>query len=312
MRVAALAGGVGGAKLVDGLAGILRPEDLTVIVNTGDDFEHLGLTICPDLDTITYTLAGLANPETGWGRRDESWSFLETLETLGGPTWFQIGDRDLALHVARSHRMMAGEPLSVITRAICATLGVKVRVLPMSDQSVRTIVETDEGELGFQEYFVARACDPVVRGFRFEGSERAIPAPEVIESIQAADLIVFCPSNPWVSLDPIVAVPGIRAEIVGKPSIGVSPIVGGKALKGPAAKMFAEMGFHPSALAVADHYRGLLTALVIDTADASSTDQIAALGIQPFVTDTIMTDRAARLRLAQEALDFAAELELAI
>ena len=309
MKVVALAGGVGGAKLVDGLAGVLPPEDLSVIVNTGDDFEHLGLTICPDLDTISYTLAGLANPETGWGRRDESWSFLDTLRTLGGPTWFKLGDRDLALHVERTRRLRAGEPLSAVTRGMCEALGVTVRVLPMTDQPVRTRVQTDEGELGFQQYFVERACEPAVRGFRFEGADRAVPAPGVLEALLDADLVVFCPSNPWVSLDPILAIPGIRTAIETRPSIGVSPIVGGKAIRGPAAKMFSELGIEPTALAVAEHFRYLLGALVIDASDGPLAEPIAQLGIQPFVSQTVMLDRSARLALARHVLELAAELE---
>ena len=309
MKIVALAGGVGGAKLVDGLAGVLPPEDLSVIVNTGDDFEHLGLTICPDLDTVIYTLVGLANPDTGWGRRDESWAFLETLRTLGGPTWFQLGDRDLALHIERGRRLQAGEPLSVVARILCERLGVAIQVLPMTDQPVRTRVQTDEGELGFQQYFVERACEPAVRGFRFEGAEQAAPAPGVLEDLRAADLVVFCPSNPWVSLDPILAIPGIRAAIGAKPSIGVSPIVGGKAIRGPAAKMFSELGIEPTALAVAEHFRDLLGALVIDLSDAPLAEAIAQLEIKPFVARTVMLDRSARLALARDVLEFAAELE---
>ncbi len=312
MKIVALAGGVGGAKLVDGLAGVLPHDDLTVVVNTGDDFEHLGLTICPDLDTVTYTLAGLANPDTGWGRRDETWGFLDALGVLGGPTWFKLGDRDLALHIERTRRLDAGEPLSAVTRGMCAALGVTVRVLPMTDHPVQTRVLSEIGELGFQEYFVQRACEPAVRGFRFDGAERAAPAPGVLEALRAAERIIFCPSNPWVSLDPILAIPGIRTAIEGKPSIGVSPIVGGQAIRGPAAKMFGELGIDPSALAVAEHFREVLAALVIDANDESLAEPIARLGIQPFVTQTVMLDRSTRLALAREVLEFAAELERAI
>lgn len=294
---------------MDGLAGVLPPEDLSVIVNTGDDFEHLGLTICPDLDTVTYTLAGLANPDTGWGRRDESWSFLDALRTLGGPTWFKIGDRDLALHIERTRRLRAGEPLSAVTRTLCEHLGVSIQVLPMSDQPVRTRVLTDGGELGFQQYFVERACEPAVRGFRFEGADRAAPAPGVLEVLRAADLVVFCPSNPWVSLDPILSISGIRTAIEAKPSIGVSPIVGGKAIRGPAAKIFGELGIEPTALAVAEHFRALLGALVIDLSDAQLAEPIARLGVEPFVAQTVMLDRLARIALARKVLEFAAELE---
>ena len=228
LSVVALAGGVGGAKMADGLAQTMNPNQLTVVVNTGDDFEHLGLTICPDLDTVTYTLAGVANPKTGWGRAAETWSFLEELEILGAPTWFRLGDRDLAVHVFRTHMLKEGDSLTQITRQIGDSLGVPANVIPMSDQPVRTVVLSDEGELSFQEYFVARGCRPTVRGFRFEGSEFAEPAPGVLEAIIDADLVVFCPSNPWVSLDPILAVPGIRDALVTKTVIGVSPIIGGK------------------------------------------------------------------------------------
>ena len=242
MKVVALAGGVGGAKLVDGLAAVLAPDDLTVVVNTGDDFRHLGLSICPDLDTITYTLAGLANPQTGWGRRDESWSFLETLGRLGGPTWFRLGDRDLALHVQRTRRLAEGQPLSQVTAELCAALGVGVRVLPMSDQPVSTRVLTEEGELTFQDYFVARGCEPRVSSFRLEGLEAAQAAPGVLQALREAAVVILCPSNPWVSLDPILALPGVRPSLALKFAVGVSPIVGGQAVKGPAAKMFRELG----------------------------------------------------------------------
>lgn len=304
-----MAGGVGGAKLVDGLAAQLPAEELAVIVNTGDDFEHLGLTICPDLDTVTYTLAGLANPQTGWGRAEESWNFLAELETLGGPTWFKLGDRDLALHIERTRRLQAGEPLSQVTRHLCRHLGVEVQVLPMSDQPVRTIVDCAEGQLAFQQYFVARRCEPAVRGFSFDGIERARPAPGVEQALAECDLVALCPSNPWVSLDPILAVPGLRAALEGKPVIGVSPLVGGAAIKGPAAKMYRELGIEPSATAVARHFAGLLEGLLIDDLDADQAAAIQALGVQTLVTDTVMRDPAGRARLAGELLGFAAQAE---
>jgi LPPG:FO 2-phospho-L-lactate transferase len=310
MRVVALAGGVGGAKLVDGLASVLPAEDLTAIVNTGDDFEHLGLSISPDLDTVMYTLAGVANPETGWGRADETWSFIETLETLGGPIWFRLGDRDLALHAERTRRLDQGEALSEITADFCEALGIHVRLLPMSDDPVPTIVHTDEGELAFQEYFVARSYEPMVRSFEFVGAESAKPAPGVIEAINQAEIVIFCPSNPWVSLDPILAVPEIREAVQARPTIGVSPIIGGKAIKGPAAKMYKELNVDPSAFAVAQHFPHL-DAFVIDSADVDWIEPIRALGMQPFVTQTVMDSAMARRRLAQEVLEFIGELELA-
>ncbi len=311
MKVVALAGGVGGAKLVDGLASVLPAEDLTVLVNTGDDFEHLGLSISPDLDTVMYTLAGLANPETGWGRADETWSFLETLESLGGPTWFRLGDRDLALHMERTRRLRNGETLSEVTADFCEALDIHVRLLPMSDNPIHTIVHTDEGALAFQEYFVARACEPTVRSFEFVGAESAKPAPGVMEAIDQANAVIFCPSNPWVSLDPILAVLEIREAVHARPTIGVSPIIGGKAIKGPAAKMYTELNVDPSALAVAQHYPRL-DAFVIDTADADWMEPIRALGMQPFVTQTVMDSPETRRRLAQDVLEFIGELEVAL
>jgi LPPG:FO 2-phospho-L-lactate transferase len=308
MKVAALAGGVGGAKLADGLAQILPPDSLTLIVNTGDDFEHLGLHISPDLDTICYTLAGLASRATGWGRADESWHFLETLDALGGPTWFRLGDRDLALHHERTRRLASGEPLSDVMRALAATMGVRNAVLPMTDDRVRTLVLTAEGEIPFQTYFVGMACEPAVRGFRFSGAETSRPAPGVLEALAGADVIVLCPSNPWVSLDPILAVPGIRDSVRAGVAVAVSPIVGGQALKGPAAKMFREMGMEPSARSVAEHFDGLIRGLAIDVADASEAAGIEAVGIRALVTRTVMKGRPARRRLAEEVLGFAQRL----
>ncbi len=304
LKITALAGGVGGAKLVDGLAALLPPENLSVVVNTGDDFEHFGLTICPDLDTIIYTLAGLANPATGWGRADETWNVLETIGQLGGPTWFQLGDRDLALHLERTRLLHNGEPLSAVCARLCKRLGVAVQILPMSDDAVGTVVLTDEGELAFQAYFVARHCEPKVSGFQFRGVERAQPAPGVLEAIQGADCIFFCPSNPWVSLDPILAIPGIRAAIAEKPVIGVSPIVDSRAIKGPAAKMYAELGYEPSALSVAKHYSDLLSAFFVDDKDRDWVPAISRLGIQVRATNIVMRDREDRCRLAEEVIEY--------
>ncbi len=308
MRVVALAGGVGGAKMVDGLAQILPAADFAVIVNTGDDFEHFGLNICPDLDTVCYTLAGLANPETGWGRVGETQNALHSVEVLGGPTWFWLGDRDLGTHLERTRRLKAGEGLSAITADFCRAWGVLTRVLPMSDQPVRTMVDTDEGELPFQEYFVARACKPHVRGFRFAGPEQAQPAPGLLDAVVAADLVLICPSNPWVSVAPILAVSGIREAIAKKVVIAVSPIIGGRAVKGPAAKMFSELGIEPSALAVAQYYGSLLKGFVFDEVDSAYSTSIQGLGIMPLATATLMQDRADRARLAGEVIDFAGGL----
>jgi LPPG:FO 2-phospho-L-lactate transferase len=306
MNILALAGGVGGAKLADGLAQLLPPEDLTIVVNTGDDFEHFGLYICPDLDTVCYTLAGLANPLTGWGRADETWQAMDNLRRLGAPDWFNLGDRDLATHLERTRRLKQGQPLSQITRDFCAAWGVRHTVLPMSDQPVRTMVDTVEyGELPFQEYFVKYRCEPRIKGFRFAGIESARPAPGVEEALRRADAIILCPSNPWVSIDPILRIlppllpgegPGVR--------VAVSPILGGKTVKGPAAKMFRELGIEPSAVAVAEHYRGLLTAFVLDNVDADSAPLLQESGLSVLVTDSLMNTPADRRRLAQDVLNF--------
>ena len=314
MKIVALAGGVGGAKLAHGLAQILAPEDLTVIVNTGDDFEHLGLYICPDLDTVCYTLAGLANPKTGWGRINETWNTISNIEKLGGPNWFRLGDQDLATHLERTRRLKGGQPLSQITKDFCEAWGIKHTILPMSDSPVRTIVDTDEGELAFQEYFVHRRCEPRVKGFRFDGVQAAKPVIGACEAIESAEAIVICPSNPWVSVDPILRVislsptplplgEGRRGEV--KKVIAVSPIIGGKTVKGPAAKMYAELGIEPSALAVAEHYRGLLNGFVLDNVDAHLSDKI---GPRTLVTNTFMNSHMDRTRLATDVLHFIGSL----
>ena len=309
MKIVALAGGVGGAKLAHGLAQILPPENLTVIVNTGDDFEHLGLTICPDLDTVCYTLAGLANPETGWGRENETWNTISNIERLGGPNWFRLGDKDFGTHIERTRRLKGGEPLSQITKDFCKAWGIKQTVLPMSDSPVRTIVNTDEGELAFQEYFVHRHCEPRVKGFRFDGVEAAEPANGAREAIDSAEAIVICPSNPWVSIDPILRViPLIPAPLPkgeGKKIVAVSPIIGGKTVKGPAAKMYAELGIEPSALAVAEHYRNLLAGFVLDSKDGQLSDKFRG---KILVTDTLMNSYADRARLAMDVLHFIGSL----
>jgi LPPG:FO 2-phospho-L-lactate transferase len=315
MKVVALAGGVGGAKLVDGLARALLAEDLAVIVNTGDDFEHLGLNICPDLDTVCYTLAGIANETTGWGRAGETWSAMESLAELGGPDWFRLGDRDLGTHLERTRRLREGHPLSQITRSFCQAWGVRPSIYPMSDDPVPTVVSTEEGELPFQEYFVRRRCQPRVKGFRFQGAERAAPAPRVLEALQAAQLVVICPSNPWVSVDPILAVPGVRDLVIARTVVAVSPLIGGRAVKGPAAKMFAELGLAPSALTVAHHYGaqsggGLLTGFILDGVDEDQRDPIVELGVQALVADTLMKTPSDRLRLAEKALNFGEQLLL--
>ena len=305
MKVTALAGGVGGAKLVDGLAQLLGPDSLSVIVNTGDDFEYLGLQISPDLDTVCYTLADLANPTTGWGQRDETWITFDTLAAMGGLDWFRLGDRDLATHLFRTEALKHGESLLEITRDLCQKWGVANPVYPMSDDPVRTIVSTRNGEsLGFQEYFVHQACQPEVTGFEFLGAGNARPVPAALAAINAADLVLLAPSNPWVSIAPILAVPGYLEIIQKKPVIAVSPIVGGRALKGPAAKMYRELGFEPSAAAVAHYYREFLTGFVFDTMDVAELEKIQRWRIIPLVTDIIMKDKPDRARLAREVLAF--------
>ncbi|HET9911571.1 MAG TPA: 2-phospho-L-lactate transferase [Anaerolineales bacterium] len=312
MKIVALAGGVGGAKFAHGLAQILTPEELTVIVNTGDDFEHYGLYICPDLDTVCYTLAGLANPETGWGRMDETWNVIENAVKLGGPDWFRLGDRDLGTHLERTRRLKEGQTLSQVTKDFCKAWGIKQTVLPMSDQPVRTIVETDEGDLAFQEYFVHRHCEPRVKGFRFEGVDAAEPASGAREAIQAADAIIICPSNPWVSIDPILQTFFINTSSSewerdwgnGKPVVAISPIIGGQTVKGPAAKMFHELGIEPSALAVAKHYCDLTTGFVLDTIDRQLQAEIRSLNMRTLVTNTLMKSHDSRKQLAGDLLKF--------
>ena len=301
MKIVALAGGVGGAKLAHGLAQILAPEDLTIIVNTGDDFEHLGLYICPDLDTVCYTLAGLANPETGWGRINETWNTISNIEKLGGPNWFRLGDQDIATHLERTRRLKAGQSLSQITKEFCKAWDIKHTILPMTDSAIRTIVDTDEGELAFQEYFVHRQCEPRVKGFRFDGVQFAEPAVGAREALDSADAVVICPSNPWVSIDPILQV----IQKINKPVIAVSPIIGGKAIKGPAAKMYQELGIEPSALAVAEHYRDLISGFVLDNVDAALSDKIET---KTLVTNTIMNSYVDRAQLATDVLHFIGSL----
>jgi LPPG:FO 2-phospho-L-lactate transferase len=309
-RIVALAGGVGGAKLAHGLALTLPPENLTVVVNTGDDFEHLGLYICPDLDTVCYTLAGLANPETGWGQADDTWKALAALELLGGPSWFRLGDRDLGTHLERTRRLRAGQSLSQITADFCRAWGIGPAVLPMSDAPVRTMVNTaEDGELAFQEYFVRRGCAPQVTGFRFTGVESAAPAPGALEALHTCQAVVICPSNPWVSIDPILAVNGVRAALQAKPVVAVSPIIGGQAVKGPAAKMYRELGLEPSAPAVAGHYHGLLDAFVLDTVDLGLETVVREMGLMTLVTNTYMKSIADRRRLAEDVLNLVGSMQ---
>src|SRR5580704_12409697 len=268
--VLALSGGIGGAKLALGLYRILPAGALTVVANTGDDFEHLGLAISPDIDTLLYTLASLDNLELGWGRRDETWTFMAALERLGGETWFRLGDGDLATHVERTRRLARGESLSAITDDFRRRFGIAARLLPASDDPVRTRLHTDEGWLDFQDYFVRRRCAPIVREIVFAGAETARPHPDILAALAdpALRLVAICPSNPFISIDPILAVPGIRRALQDCPApvLAVSPISGGKAVKGPTAKMMQELGLPVGAAAVARHYRDFLDLYVADEA----------------------------------------------
>ncbi len=310
MKVAALAGGVGGAKLADGLSKTLNTGQLSVIVNTGDDFEFFGLYISPDVDTVSYTLAGLANPLTGWGQMDETWEVFQALSRLGGPNWFKLGDHDLALHMERTRLLKSGLSLTRVTQELCDRMGIKDHVLPMTDRPVRTIVKTIDGrKLPFQEYFVKEQCVPEVTGFEFAGIEKAQPGLKVQKALTEADLIVICPSNPWVSIDPILKLSGIRELLIEKSVIAVSPIIGGKTIKGPAAKMFLELGMNPGCFEVANHYRDLLTGFVLDSQDQDEASRISDIGIIPLVTQTIMRSGEDRIRLADEVLKFGMKLQ---
>lgn len=305
MKIVALAGGVGGAKLADGLSKCVSTDDLTVIVNTGDDFTHWGLNVSPDLDTVCYTLAGIANPDTGWGRLDESWEVHSSISGIGGEDWFRIGDKDLATHLERTNRLKKGLRLSQITNQFCSSWKVGIRVLPMSDQPIPTMVDTVErGEIAFQEYFVHQHCEPTVRKFRFAGIETAQPAPGVLEAIDEASAIVICPSNPWVSIDPILAIPGIKTALLKKKVVAVSPIIAGQTIKGPAAKMFLEMGFESSSLAVAKHYENLISGFVLDKEDHKYETQLNNSNIKVLVTNTIMKNFKDRVQLAKDVLNF--------
>ena len=305
----AFAGGVGGARLAVGLAAALAPEELLIVVNTGDDFTHLGLRICPDIDTVMYTLAGIANPETGWGIRGDTWTFMDGIAAQGGETWFRIGDRDLETHRMRTAALAAGRPLSAATAELAARLGIGHRIVPASDDAVATIVVTATGRLPFQEYFVERQCRPEVTGFEFAGAAAARPSPAVAAAFATDRVrsVIFCPSNPFVSIAPILAVPAIRRclEQGSFPVVAVSPIVGGRALKGPAAKMMRELGLPATASAIAGHYRGLVDAMVIDEADHGEADGIRRLGQEVLVTGTVMRSAADRRRLALEVIAFA-------
>jgi LPPG:FO 2-phospho-L-lactate transferase len=307
--VVALSGGIGGAKLALGLSRILPAEELMIVANTADDFRHLGLSISPDLDTLTYTLAGLDNPETGWGRRNETWTFMAALRELGGEAWFQLGDGDLAIHVERTRRLAAGETLSHITADFCRRLGVRAKLVPMSDDLVRTRVRTNDGWLDFQDYFVRQRCQPAVLELAFEGWQAARPQTELMAALRNPGLraVIICPSNPFISIDPILAVPGLRQALGNSPApvVAIAPIIGGRAVKGPTAKMMSELGLEVDAAAVARHYGGIIDGYVVDHGDV---DQLALPGLHVHAAAILMRTLEDRETLAHEALGFADRL----
>ena len=306
-RYLAITGGVGGAKLALGLSKLLDGTELAMVVNTGDDFRHLGLHISPDIDTLVYTLAGECNPDTGWGRRGESWQFMDALAALGGETWFSLGDRDLAMHIERTRRLEAGESLTRVTAGLASSLGIEHRILPMSNDPVQTRVLTENGAMDFQHYFVRDRCEPVVSGFEFAGADSARINPEIDRCLDDPALagVILCPSNPFVSIDPILAVPGMRQRLVQCPApvIAVSPVVGGAAIKGPTVKMMRELSLPNSATWVAGHYRDFLDGFVLDRQDAGLADEIEAPGMKVAVTQTVMESLDDRVKLAQVCLD---------
>lgn len=303
--IVVLTGGVGGAKLVLGLIHAVDPASVTAIVNTGDDFRHLGLNISPDIDTLLYTLSGKANAAQGWGREGESWAFLSALKELGGEDWFQLGDMDIALHVLRTSMLAKGESLTAITRQFANAWGIGANILPMSNDPVATMIDSDEGVLEFQRYFVERRCVPAVQAVRFAGAESAEPAPGVIEAIHSADAVLIAPSNPWLSVDPLLAVPCIRDALIAckAPVVAVSPLIGGQAVKGPTAKLMGELGLAVNNDGIAQHYGDLLDGFVIDGGDDCSVPDLAIAR-----TDTLMKTLDDKIRVARAALDLAATL----
>jgi LPPG:FO 2-phospho-L-lactate transferase len=305
-QVLALSGGIGGAKLALGLQQILPPGALTVAVNTGDDFEHLGLAISPDIDTLLYTLGGVSNTELGWGRAGDSWNFMAEIERLGGETWFRLGDKDLAVHIERTRRLAARESLAAITADFARRFTVLSRIVPMTDDLVRTMVVTDEGTLDFQQYFVGRRCEPAVKSLAYAGAADALLPPEITQLLEQNMLhaIVICPSNPWLSIAPMLEIPAWREALqeTSVPVIAVSPLIGGEAVKGPTAKIMRELQLEVSSATVAQYYDGLIDGFVLDTSDAHLAPEI---GVATHVTGTLMKTPADKQRLAREVLDFA-------
>ena len=312
--VLALAGGVGGAKLALGLTRVLPPERLVIVVNTGDDEEFHGLHVSPDLDTMTYTLSGLYNQETGWGMSGDSFNTLGMLNRLGSDTWFNLGDLDFAMHIRRTELLRRGATLSEVTAELTGRLGIQHSVVPMSDDPVRTVLDTDAGTLAMQEYFVRYRAEPKVNAIRYVGAAAAKPSPAFAKALQESETIIFCPSNPYLSVAPIMAIPGVRDAIAARPSnrIAVSPIVGGAAVRGPAGKIMAELGGTVSSVGVAREYRDLCDILVVDSQDADLADDISYEGIHPVVTNTIMNNDADKIALAKSVLELARRVERAV
>lgn len=308
IRYIAFSGGVGGAKLALGLARIVPPDELLIVCNTGDDFDHLGLRICPDLDTVTYTLAGRADRAQGWGLEGETWSCLESLAALGGPSWFRLGDQDLATHLYRTQRLREGAGLGEVTTELCRAFGIASRIVPVSDEPTATMVATPEGELPFQDYFVRHHCAPRVTGLRFAGAEDARIHPQLAAALESPSLqaVIFCPSNPFLSIGPILAIPGLKDSLktTGKPVIAVSPIIGGQAVKGPAAKIMTELGMPATSLAVAKYYHGVIDALVVDEVDRQALSAIRNLGMACEATATLMMDDDDKVQLARMVVEY--------
>ena len=304
-KILAITGGVGGAKLALGLSKILTPDELLFLVNTGDDFQHLGLEISPDLDSLLYALSGKNNPELGWGRANETWACISELEELGADSWFRLGDRDLALHLLRTQMLTQGATLQNVADRLSKSLGIDHRIAPMSNDKISTTVNTPNGKLAFQEYFVREQCEPAVIDFDFEGIENSKPNPVVMSWLDECDGIIICPSNPYVSVDTILSVPKYRDTFQSKPVIAVSPIVGGLAIKGPAAKMMKELGVPPTPIAVAKHYGSLLSGFVLDQTDH---EQAKDIPIPSIVTQTIMLTLLDRIALAEQCVRFLEEI----
>ncbi len=305
MRITALAGGVGAAKFITGLSRLIPHEDLTIIVNTGDDFRWMGLYVCPDLDTIIYTLAGLANPDTGWGVAGDTFTALNRLHELGCDPWFQIGDRDLATHLFRTERLTSGWSLSEVTSRLCAQNKIRIRIIPMADGPVPTLVHTNEGILDFQDYFVRRRCVPSVKGISFHGIEHARPAPGLLQSLRAADAVIVCPSNPFISIGPILGVPGIRSVLKESSAtvLAISPVIGGKAVKGPTAAMLSQLGHDVSAAGVAALYEDFLDIFIVDREDEALAPRIASRGLEVRTAPTLMDTLASKVELARRTIE---------